>query len=62
VAGFVGKNIKVVVTGSVEAKEGNPANYLSLKSVEPYAPKLPSKPAVPAAAPDKKEDTKEDKK
>jgi hypothetical protein len=55
VANFVGKNIKVVVIGSVDAKEGNPTNYLSLKSVEPYAPKTP--PAV-----DRKGDTKEEKK
>lgn len=57
VANFVGKNEKVVVTGTVEQKENDPAYYLALKAVEPYAPKLP--PAPPAApAPEAKKDDK----
>src|SRR5690349_87069 len=44
VANFVGKNVKVVITGTVEAKEGDPANYFNLKSVEPYAPKSAGSP------------------
>jgi len=54
VAKYVGKNEKVVVTGTVETKEGDPAYFLNLKSAEPYAAKLPPAPApvaVPAAEP-----------
>ena len=38
---YVGKNIKVVITGNVETKEGDTSYFFELKSVEPYAPKLP---------------------
>jgi hypothetical protein len=55
VASFVGKNEKVVITGVVEQKEGDPSYYFVLKSVEPYAPKLPPAPASAASpAPDPK--------
>ena len=51
VAPFVGKNEKVVITGTVEQKEGDPAYYFTLKSVEAYAPKLPPAPAPAPTAP-----------
>lgn len=51
VATYVGKNEKVVVTGTVEQKENDPAFYFTLKTVEPYAPKMPPAPAAPAPAP-----------
>ena len=47
IATFVGKNEKVVITGTVEQKEGDPAYYFTLKSVEAYATKLPPVPAAP---------------
>ena len=49
IATFVGKNEKVVITGTVEQKEGDPAYYFTLKSVEAYATKLPPVPAAPGA-------------
>jgi FKBP-type peptidyl-prolyl cis-trans isomerase len=59
IADFVGKNIKVVVTGTVETKDGKPpANFVSLKSVEKYLPKLPP---APAAAAESKTDAPADK-
>jgi hypothetical protein len=51
VADYVGKNVKVVVTGTAENREGDPANYLVLKAVEPYTPKMP-----PAPPPEVKKD------
>ena len=48
---YVGKNIKVVITGVVETKEGEPVYYFNLKSIEKYVSKLP-----PAATP--KDETK----
>ena len=48
VAQYLGKDQKVVVSGTVETKEGNPAYFFNLKSVEPYAPKLPPPPPPPA--------------
>jgi hypothetical protein len=62
VAPFVGKNEKVVVTGTVEQKEGDPAYYFTLKSVEAYAPKLPPAPAAAPATPATPADTKKDEK
>ncbi|MGD0090736.1 MAG: Ig domain-containing protein [Planctomycetota bacterium] len=47
VAKYAGKTEKVVVAGTVETKEGDPAYFLNLKSVEPYAPKLPPPPPPP---------------
>jgi hypothetical protein len=47
VAPFAGKNIRVVITGTVENKEGDPSYFLNLKSLEEYKPKMP--PAAPAA-------------
>ena len=67
VAEYVGKNLKVVITGTVDSKEGDPAFYFTLKSVEPYVAKLPPVPAatpadpktpVPAPAPEAKKDEK----
>lgn len=51
IAEYVGKNVKVVVTGTVDSKEGDPAFYFTLKSVEPYVVKLPPAPAPAATAP-----------
>ena len=49
IADFVGKNIKVVITGTVETKAGDPLSYyFDLKSVEKYAPKAAA--GFPAAA------------
>ena len=45
---FVGKNERVLISGTVESKEGDPSYFFALKSVEPYTPKLP--PAPPAVA------------
>jgi hypothetical protein len=47
VAKYVGKNERVVVSGTVEQKEGDPAFFLNLKAVEPYAAKLPPAPPPP---------------
>lgn len=44
VSNYVGKNIKVVITGSVETKEGDTAYFFALKTVERYVPKLPTSP------------------
>ena len=33
VAPYVGKNVRVVITGTVEKKEGDPARYFALKAV-----------------------------
>ena len=48
VAAFVGKTQKVVITGTVESKEGDAALFFNLKSAEAYTPKMP--PAAPAPA------------
>jgi len=48
VANFVGKTQKVVITGTVESKEGDSSLFFNLKSAEAYTPKMP--PAPPAAA------------
>ena len=63
VASFIGKNEKVVITGTVEQREGDPTYYFVLKSVEAYAPKLPPAPAqaqapAPTPAPAPAQDTK----
>jgi hypothetical protein len=60
IAEYVGKNVKVVITGTVESKEGDPAFYFTLKSVEPYTPKMPT--ADPKATPPAPDAKKEDKK
>src|SRR4051812_42891912 len=44
VAKFLGKPEKVVVTGKVESKEGDPAYFINVKSVEPYVVKGPPAP------------------
>jgi len=48
VAQYVGKTTKVVITGTVETKEGDPAFFFNLKAVEAYAPKMPPPPPAPA--------------
>jgi hypothetical protein len=40
---------RVVLTGVVEQRAGDPAYYLNLKAAEPYQPKLPPKPAEAAS-------------
>ncbi|HYG77174.1 MAG TPA: hypothetical protein VEK08_19375 [Planctomycetota bacterium] len=40
VAPFVGKNQKVVITGTVEMREGDPAFYFNLKTAEAFVPKV----------------------
>jgi CO dehydrogenase/acetyl-CoA synthase gamma subunit (corrinoid Fe-S protein) len=65
VAEYVGKNIKVVISGIVEQKENDPAYYFALKSVEKYTPKLPlppPPPAEPKAADSKTEEKPADQK
>ncbi|MCY3022883.1 MAG: hypothetical protein NTW87_28215 [Planctomycetota bacterium] len=57
VAKYLGKNEKVVITGTVEAKEGDAAPFFNLKLVEPYVPKMPPAPPPPPA-PEAKTDTK----
>jgi len=47
---YVGKNEKVVISGTVETKEGDPAFFFNLKSVEPYAARMPPPPPAPAVA------------
>lgn len=49
VAGFVGKTQKVVISGTVETKEGDAALFFSLKTAEAYTPKMPPAPPAPAA-------------
>jgi len=39
VAPFIGKGQKVVITGTVENREGDPGLYFDLKSAEAYVPK-----------------------
>ena len=51
VAKYLGKNEKVVLTGTVESKEGDPSYFFALKSVEQYAPKMPPAPPAPATPP-----------
>jgi FKBP-type peptidyl-prolyl cis-trans isomerase len=46
VADFVGKNIRVTITGTVEEKKDDPAFYFNLKAVEKYELKLPPAPAA----------------
>jgi hypothetical protein len=55
VAEFAGKNIKVVITGTVESREGDPAYFLNLKTLETYKPKMPAKDSAAdvKAVPDK---------
>lgn len=48
IADYVGKNVRVVITGSVEQKENDPAYYFALKSVEKHTPKLPVASPQPA--------------
>lgn len=50
IAPFVGKNKRVVIVGTQEQREGDPAYYFNLKSAEEYVPPPPKKdPATPAA-------------
>jgi len=59
---YLGKDEKVVITGIVESKEGDPSYFFNLKSVEPYTPKLPPAPSASAPAENKdKAETKTDK-
>ncbi len=51
VANFVGKTQKVVITGTVEVKEGDASLFFNLKSAEAYSPKMPPAPPAPPAAP-----------
>jgi hypothetical protein len=65
VASFVGKTQKVVITGTVETKEGDASLFFNLKSAEAYTPKMPPAPpapatAAPAAAPAPAPETKAD--
>ncbi|HYF48508.1 MAG TPA: hypothetical protein VEJ63_03840 [Planctomycetota bacterium] len=46
VADFVGKNIRVVITGTAEQKEGDASWYFNLKSVKKYEAKTEGKPAT----------------
>ena len=50
IADFVGKNVRVVITGAVEEKKDDPAFYFNLKAIEKYEPKLPPPPPPSAAA------------
>ncbi len=50
IAPFVGKNKRVIIVGTMEQREGDPAYYFSLKSAEEFVPPPPKKdPAAPAA-------------
>jgi hypothetical protein len=65
VADFVGKNIRVLITGTVEQKEGDTAFFFNLKSVQKYEPKMPEAKAEekkPDAAPAKAEPAAAEKK
>jgi len=55
IAGFIGKNQKVVVTGTIAAKPNESIPFISVKSVEAYTPKMPPAPPPPVA-PEKKEE------
>lgn len=52
VADFIGKNIRVVITGTAEQKEGDPAWFFNLKSVKKYEAKTAE--AKPPEKPDEK--------
>ena len=54
IASFIGKNQKVVVTGTIAAKPNESIPFISVKSVEAYTPKMP--PAPPPVVPEKKEE------
>lgn len=65
IANFVGKTQKVVITGTVETKEGDASLYFNLKTAEAYTPKMPPAPPAPAAAtpvPEEKKDAKPEEK
>ncbi|HEY3323453.1 MAG TPA: hypothetical protein VGP72_23570 [Planctomycetota bacterium] len=51
IASYVGKNEKVVITGTVENKEGDTASFFNLKTVEAYNPKMPPAPPPPPPPP-----------
>ena len=53
VADFVGKNIRVVIIGTAEQREGDAAWFFNLKSVKKHEPK--SAEAKPASDPKSKE-------
>jgi len=62
VANFVGKNQKVVVTGTIETKPNESVPFINVKGVEAYAPKMPPAPPPPAAPVVEKKDEKKDDK
>ena len=62
VAEFLGKNQKVVVTGTVESKPNESVPFINAKTVEAYAPKLPAAPVAPPAPVEKKDEKKSDEK
>jgi len=51
VAGFIGKNQKVVVTGTVESKPNDTHFFINVKAVEAFTPKLPPAPPPPPPPP-----------
>jgi hypothetical protein len=59
----LGKNQKVVVTGTVETKPNESVPFINAKAVEAYAPKMPPAP-LPPATPiiEKREEKKPDDK
>ena len=51
IADYIGKNQRVVVTGTIETKPNTQLQYISAKLVEAYAPKLPPAPPPPPPPP-----------
>lgn len=49
IAPFVGKNKRVVIVGTQEQREGDPAYYFNLKSAEEYVPPVSKKDATAPA-------------
>jgi len=62
IAGYVGKNQRVVLSGTIESKPNESVPYINLKTVEPYAPKLPPAPPPPPPPPPAAEKKDEPKK
>ena len=62
VAAYAGKNIRVVIAGTVETREGDPSYFFNLKTLEEYKPKMPPAPPAPPPAASSTEEKKEEPK
>lgn len=62
IAEYVGKNVKVQLTGTIENKPNEPYGYINLKEVAPFVAKLPPAPPPPPVTEKKEEPKKEEPK